>query len=84
LFHKYNNVYIIVGTLLCGVALAQDNKAHTLFIYLMPESIKLSIHSSVHELKFELFKFKAEKRKISSRCPGNFLKISGSLLAQTG
>jgi hypothetical protein len=39
---------------------------------------------AVHELRCEQFKFKAEKQKISHRCPGNFLKKSGSLLAQTG
>ncbi len=58
LFHIYNNVYIIVGTLLSGVALAQDNKAHTfLFIW----CLRALIHISVHELKCELYKFKAEK-----------------------
>jgi hypothetical protein len=33
LFHKYNSFYIIVGTLISGVAFAQDKKALYFFIW---------------------------------------------------
>jgi hypothetical protein len=42
MFHKYNSFYIIVGTLISGVAFTKDKKA--LYFYPMPESIKLSLY----------------------------------------